>query len=305
VQQLTCTGPNKVEWCEVEPPEIRDATDALVQPLVVARCDIDPMLIGAGPTRGSTFALGHEAVAEVIAVGSGVETIHIGHLVLPSFWICCGSCIQCAHGKSALCSTYPMLSSYGMEPLTGIEYGGMMSDVVRVPHADSMLALLPAGVDPLAVASVPDNVVDGYRLVAPHLQHRPGAEVVVACHGAGSIGLYAALCGIALGAASVTVASDSDTVLDIARRIGASPLAVDFRERPGRFWPLNLRRLYTLGIELHFGRAHSAELMPEVLELVAEGRLHPELVTTNVVSWSEAAAHYAEPAIKLLVERVA
>jgi alcohol dehydrogenase len=299
------------------------------------------MLIGAGPTRGSTFALGHEAVAEVIAVGSGVEKIRIGHLVLPSFWICCGSCIQCAHGKSALCSTYPMLSSYGMEPLTGIEYGGMMSDVVRVPHADSMLALLPAGVDPLAVASVPDNVVDGYRLVAPHLQHRPGAEVVVACHGAGSIGLYAAMCGMTLGSASVTVASDSEAVLEIARRIGAHPLAVDFRERPGRSWPvvadcgvdqtgfqwairatepegilhcmasietaapLNLRRLYTLGIELHFGRAHSAELMPEVLDLVAEGRLHPELVTTDVVSWSKAAASYAEPAIKLLVERVA
>jgi hypothetical protein len=44
--------------------------------------------------------------------------------------------------------------------------------------------------------------------------------------------------------------------------------------------------------------------MPDVLDLVAEARIHPELITTNVVSWSDAAAHYAKPAIKLLVERV-
>ena len=36
-----------------------------------------------------------------------------------------------------------------------------------------------------------------------------------------------------------------------------------------------LRRLYTLGIEFHIGRAHSASLLPEVAALVASGRLRP------------------------------
>ena len=51
-----------------------------------------------------------------------------------------------------------------MQPLSGIEYGGMLADLVRVPHAATMLTPLPAGVDPVAAASVPDNVLDGYRV---------------------------------------------------------------------------------------------------------------------------------------------
>ncbi len=61
-----------------------------------------------------------------MAVGREVNEVKVGALTLPSFWISCGSCEQCRRGKSALCSDYPLLSSYGMEPLSGIEYGGML-----------------------------------------------------------------------------------------------------------------------------------------------------------------------------------
>ena len=63
-----------------------------------------------------------------------------------------------------------------------------------------MLTPLPPGIDPVAAASVPDNVLDGYRSVAPHLVARPGADVLVAIHGNRSIGLYAAQAALALGA---------------------------------------------------------------------------------------------------------
>jgi threonine dehydrogenase-like Zn-dependent dehydrogenase len=226
-----------------------------------------------------------------------------------------------------------------MEPLSGVEYGGMLSDVVRVPHADTMLTLMPQGLEPVAVASLPDNVVDGYRCVAPHLERRPGADVVVASHGGRSIGLYAAHAAVALGASSVAVASDDDAVLGLAEGVGARPLRVDFSERPPSTWPLvidcgpdqaglqwsiratepegilqcmgsaevaaplPLLRLYTLGIELHFGRAHSASLLPDVVALVADGRLHPEIVTTDVVDWEDAPERFLDPAVKLIVER--
>jgi len=340
MRQLTCTAPGVVEWCDVADPALLDDADAIVRPVAVARCEIDPFLIFAGPTRAPRFALGHEAVVEVVALGSAVGAIDIGALALPSFQVSCGRCSRCRRGKSAICSEYPLLSDYGMEPLSGVEYGGMLSDLVRVPNADTMLTPLPAGVDPIAAASVPDNVLDGYRSVAPHLERQPGADVLIASHGLPSIGLYAAHCATALGAGSVTVASADESVLRLAGKLGARPLRVDFNERSAEKWPIvvdcgseptgfewavratepegvlhsvssyledtvsmPLRRLYTLGIEFHIGRAHSAALLPEVAALVQSGRLHPELVTTCVIGWDDAADRFLEPTIKLIIKR--
>jgi threonine dehydrogenase-like Zn-dependent dehydrogenase len=278
-------------------------------------------------------------VAEVVAVGDDVD-LDPGDLVLPSFQVCCGRCPTCRRGHTASCERYPVLSDFGMQPLSGVEYGGMLSDLVRVPHAAPMLTPLPDGLDPVAVASVPDNVADGYRAVAPHLAADPGAEVLVACHGMPSIALFAAQSALALGAGSVTVASDDDGVLALAERIGATPRRTDFTDRPGRWplvvdcgtrpevlqWairatrpegtlhsvsyyaaeptvPMPLGRLYTLGITFRTGRANSAALLPEVIGLVADGRLDPSLVTTAVVDWDDAADRYLEPAVKLVVTR--
>ena len=61
--------------------------------------------------------------------------------------------------------------------------------------------------------------------------------------------------------------------------------------------------MYTLGIHFHIGRAHSAALLPEVVALIEAGRLQPEIVTTSVVDWEDAADAYLEPTIKLVVRR--
>ena len=340
MQQLTCTGPGVVEWREVPEPLLREPTDALVRPVAVARCEIDPLLVLVGPRGADGFAVGHEAVVEVVAVGEGVAGLAVGSLALPSFQLCCGECPTCRRGHTGCCERYPVLSDYGMQPLSGREYGGMLSDLVRVPHAATMLVPLPDGVDPVAVASVADNVADGYRSVAPHLRSRPGADVLVACHGTPSIGLFAAQSAVALGAGTVTVASGDPQVLAMAELVGATPLRTDFAGRAGRWpivvdcgvdpgglqWairatapegvlhsvsyyaseptvPMPLGRLYTLGIDFRIGRAHSAALLPEVLALVAEGRLRPSDVTTVVIGWDEAAERYTEPAVKLVVAR--
>jgi alcohol dehydrogenase len=342
MRQLTCTAPGVVRWLDVPEPSIVDPTDALVRPVAVARCEIDPFLILAGPSGEDGFALGHEAVVDVAAVGSEVEGLGVGELALPSFQVSCGACPSCRRGHTANCDRYPVLSDFGMQPLSGVEYGGMLADLVRVPHADAMLTPLPAGLDPVAVASVPDNVVDGYRAVAPHLRQRPGADVLVACHGTPSIGLYAAQSALALGAGTVTVAGAEDEILALAERIGATPLRTDFGDRAGRWpivvdcgqrveglhWairatepegilhsvsyyaaepmvPMPLGRLYTLGIDFRIGRAHSAALLAEVIDLVAEGRLHPEQVTTSVIGWENAPDLYTVDTVKLVVSRTA
>ena len=348
MQQLTCVGPGRIEWVDVPEPELQGPDEALVRPLATARCAIDPILMAGGPSPGGAgFALGHEGVAEVIAVGSAVpglsvSGLSVGDVVVPAFQVSCGRCDRCARGHTAVCESYPVLSDYGMQPLSGVEYGGMLSDVVRVPHAAAMLHRAPPGIAPVELAGVADNVSDGYRAVAPHLSDRAGAEVLVVCHGNHGIGLFAAQSAVALGAGRVTFASDDSAALELAERVGAVPLRTDFGRRDGRFpivvdcglraeglqyavastepegvchsvsgyvdsrgpeFALPFLKMYTLGIRFLIGRLHATTVIPEVLDLIAAGRLRPADVTTELVTWDDAADRYAAPTIKLVVAR--
>jgi alcohol dehydrogenase len=238
MRQLACTGPGSVQWREVPEPRLTGDGDALVRPLAVARCDIDlPLTSGAFPI-GEPFALGHECVAEVVALGDGVRGLELGQRVVVAFQLSCGRCRSCAAGHSANCDAYPVLSDFGMQPLSGTEYGGMLADLVRVPHAEAMLAPVSAQLDPVALASVSDNVLDGYRAVAPHLADRPGSEILIVTHGLKSVPLYAALAAIALGAERVDFASNDDDVLAVAERLGAHPIRTEFGSKPARRYPI-------------------------------------------------------------------
>jgi len=339
MRQLTCTGPNTIEWRDLPEPRLQGDGEALIRPLAVARCDIDLFLTqGLFPSRGP-FALGHECVAEVLELGDAVQGLEVGQRVVVSFQVSCGACGACAAGHTGNCEHYPVLSDYGMQPLSGTEYGGMLSDVARVPHAMAMLAPVAPHLDSVALGSVSDNVLDGYRAVAPHLGALPGADVLIVCHGLKSVPLYAAQTALALGAARVDYASDDAEALALAERLGACPLLTDFEkpERrypivvdagltpnglryavratqpegilqsvsfyPGGEVPMPLGRLYTLGIRFFIGRAHAAALLPEVMPLIAAGRLRPGEVTTRVVDWEEGPTAFGEPAIKLVVQR--
>src|SRR5205814_9130017 len=210
------TAPRRVEGRAVRDRRRAGGTAALGRPLAVARCYIDLFLTsGFVPLRGP-FALSHEAVAEVVDIGDSVTGVTRGQRVVVSFQVSCGDCRSCHAGHTANCDRYPVLSDYGMQPLSGVEYGGMLSDTVRVPHAAAMLAPLAPGLDPVALASVSDNVLDGYRAVAPHLRSLPGADVLIVCHGGKSIPLYAVQAALTLGAGVVDYASDSAESLALA-----------------------------------------------------------------------------------------
>ena len=133
MRQLTCSAPNTIEWQDVPEPRLQGDGEALVRPLAVARCDIDLFLTsGLFPSRGP-FALGHECVAEILALGDAVRGLEVGQRVVVAFQVSCGACGSCAAGHTANCDRYPVLSDYGMQPLSGIEYGGMLSDVAPRP----------------------------------------------------------------------------------------------------------------------------------------------------------------------------
>jgi alcohol dehydrogenase len=339
MQQLTFVGPEQLEWREADAPLLESDAAAIVRPCAVATCDLDAMIIGGDSPFPAPFAIGHECVAEVLEVGDAVTSVAPGDRVSVPFQISCGTCAACRRGRSANCSQVDFMATYGFGPAVG-RWGGFLSDRVAVPFAEHMLVPLPSGLEAAAVASASDNISDGWRAVAPPLAEDPGASVlVVGGAGPGSIGLYAAALAVALGSESVLYVDTDEqrrgtaerlgaqTLAETPRRVGPYPITVDasgrddglalalrstapdgtctstavyFGEQPA----LPLLEMYTKGITFRTGRANAREAMPHVLELAAAGAVHPELVTSRVVEWSDAAPALLERDwTKLVIER--
>ena len=100
-------------------------------------------------------AVGHEGLAEVVAVGdAGHAMCAWATASIVPFQINCGQCNACRRGVTGSCASLPLMAMYGMAPLAGLDGGGFMADLVLVPYADAMLLPVPAGVDPVAIASL-------------------------------------------------------------------------------------------------------------------------------------------------------
>src|SRR3954469_20683085 len=206
MRQLTLTEDKKLEWWDVEEPRLCDDRDAIVRPLAVSACDLDtPMARGLAPLPGP-IALGHEFVAEV------VDGVMAGEKVSVPFQISCGDCARCRAGRTSDCERVAGTAMFGFGPLGG-DWGGALSDLVRVPFADHMLVPLPDGVDPTVAASASDNLVDAWRTVGPLLEGRDGAEVLIVAGGAASIALYAVEFAAALGAGRVAYVDEDEARL--------------------------------------------------------------------------------------------
>jgi alcohol dehydrogenase len=339
MQQLTLTENRNVEWLEVPAPRLQGPGEAIVRPIAVALCDLDqPTIRGETPIPGP-IALGHESIAEVVEVGEGVSTVAPGDLVVVPFQISCGECERCRAGLTGNCLAVPERSMYGFGPVVGGDWGGALSDLLRVPYADAMLLPLPDGIEPEHAASLCDNVADGYRTVAPQLERAPGAAVLIVAGAAHSISLYALQTALALGAAGVSFVDDDDDRLAKAAELGATPveaasdvdraaypitvdgsaskegLALALRSTEPGGWctsvgiiyepevPLPLLEMYGNGVNFHIGRAMSRATLPAVLDLVAAGSLAPERVTSRVTTWDRAPEAVLEPETKLIITR--
>lgn len=340
MQQLIREAPGRLAWHEIPEPELRGHAEALVRPLAVATCDLDgPIATGESPIPGEV-AMGHECVAEVLEVGRDVQGFRPGDRVVVPFQVNCGTCAQCRRGLTGSCGRYESRQMYGFGPYGG-DWGGMLTDLVRVPYADAMLVGLPEELDPVALASASDNLPDAWRAVAPQLAAHPEAGVLVLGGKARSIGLYAVAIAVAVGAASVRYVDDDPGRLALASDLGAevteggadgapiapsadivvdagasrSSLACACRSTAPGGWcthvgiiyeaetPVPLLEMYVNTITLHVGRAMARPAIGPVLALARTGRLRPELVTDRVLPFDAAATALLEPHTKLVFAR--
>src|ERR1700759_2426276 len=177
MRQLTFEEPSRYGWREAPDPQLTAPEQALVRPLAVACCALDVAVVHGRLPMPPGHAVGHEGLGEVVAVGDDVSGVRVGDRVVVPFQINCGYCRECRRGVTGSCGSLPMMAMYGMAPLAGLDGGGFMSDLVLVPYADAMLIPVPDAVDVTAIASLSDNIPDGWRAVGPYRAELAGLDV--------------------------------------------------------------------------------------------------------------------------------
>src|SRR5205823_3033091 len=198
-----------------------------------------------------------------------------------------------------------------------------------VPWADHMLVPLPDGLDPIAVASLSDNICDGWRTVAPVITDPPNESLLFIADGAPSMPFYGIAIAKALGVERVDYLDlDADTSadrLEKASRLGANIVESPDAVRSGTYTatvcstghrdglrvalratdadgtctvnvtpeepevPIPLFLMYTFGVHLVTGRVNARMVIPKALELILDGSFRPQDVTDAVVPWNEVA----------------
>jgi threonine dehydrogenase-like Zn-dependent dehydrogenase len=315
MRELTFIDKRKVEWREQPDPKLQSRFDAIVKPIAATTCDVDKQILAGYSPVPPPFAIGHECIAEVVDLGAGVTHLEPGDLVVVPWHLCCGRCDRCHEGLYAHCRTVPHMAMFGA-PLGG-NWGGLFSDLVRVPYADVMLVPLPPGLDPIAMASASDNLPLAWRLIAPHLKARPGARVLIMNRG--SVGLYVCDIAGAMGASRRLFVDPDPTRRAIAESFGAEtaeriePIHQGFEiavEATGRvaelatavrslspegicesagnhFRPgeLPLFEMYLSGVTLRLARDNVRASLPHALDLAQSGRVNPRKVVSHVLDW--------------------
>ncbi|KOX21163.1 dehydrogenase [Saccharothrix sp. NRRL B-16348] len=317
MRELTYVSRHTAEWREAPDPTLQSDVDAIVAPVAATPCDVDSAILAGHGFIAPPFAIGHECVARVVDIGEAVTGVRPGDLVVLPWSINCGTCDHCRSGLTAHCTSVPHMAMYGA-PIGGT-WGGLFSDLVRVPYADAMLVPLPSGLDPVAMASASDNWSLSWRLVAPHLKARPGARVLVVARG--SIGLYVCDIARALGASDVLYVDPKPEHRAIAESYGARTaeaiepirhgfdLAIEatgrvdqlalalkslapegFCESAGNhFRPgeLPLLDMYLTGVTLRVARDNVRHHIPDALDLARSGQVTPERVVSHVLDWDD------------------
>jgi D-arabinose 1-dehydrogenase-like Zn-dependent alcohol dehydrogenase len=253
---------------------------------------------------------GHELVGVVEAVGADVRAWRPGDRVTVPFVCACGSCPQCAAGNHQICDR---------QTQPGFTHWGSFAEYTVLDWADVNLVALPDGLASDAAAALGCRFATAYRAVLQVGRARAGEWVAV--HGCGGVGLSAVMIAAAAGARVIAL-DVSAAALGLATEVGAElavPAGTDVHEATGGGVHLSLDAIgseavcaasiaglrkrgrhvqigllpdrprvpmdLVIGRELELLGSHgmAAHAYPEMLALVATGRLQPgRLISTRI-----------------------
>lgn len=189
-------GARDIRYEDMPDAEVRNSRGLVVRMKVCGICGSDLHLYeGHTNIKERGFCIGHEAVGEVVAVGSGVRRFKEGDDVILAASVGCGECTACIRGDIVRCTS-------GKAWVYGLSHAlpGCQAEQIWVPEADINLKALPEGLTPEQGVLLTDNLPTAW-FGAINADVKPGDDVAVV--GLGPVGLMAVECAFALGAGRV------------------------------------------------------------------------------------------------------
>lgn len=181
-------------------PQLASVTDVRLQMLEVGVCGTDREIAafeyGDPPPGSDHLVIGHESLARVVEVGTGVTTLEPGTLVVPMVRRPCphASCLPCRSGRQDFCAT-------GDFRERGIkQQHGYMAELAV--DDEQYLNPVPEQLSQLAVLVEPLTIAEKALAEVEHIQRRlpwgTGDHTAVVL-GAGPVGLLGAMALIVSG----------------------------------------------------------------------------------------------------------
>lgn len=208
-------GIGKTGWVEKEKPTC-GPMDAICRPIALAPCTSDVHTVWAGALGDRhELILGHEAVGEIVEVGSLVKDFKKGDRVLVPAITPDWNSLEAQGGYS--------MHSGG--PLSGWKFSnfkdGVFAEYFHVNDADGNLALLPQGMDLADACMLSDMVPTGFHGVElADIQF--GDKVVVI--GIGPVGLMAVAGAAIRGAGEILAVGSRPNCVALAKEFGATQI---------------------------------------------------------------------------------
>jgi threonine dehydrogenase-like Zn-dependent dehydrogenase len=209
-------GAGDVRVETVPDPRLIDATDAVVRVTRSAICGSDLWPYQSMPRTETGRRMGHEFIGIVDSVGSGVQTLKAGQLVIAPFLISDGTCAFCLEGLQSACVHGARYGSDGVD--------GGQGEAVRIPLADGTLLPLPVAEDDALMPSLltlTDVMSTGYH-AAVSARVRPGTTAAVI--GDGAVGLCGVIAARRCGAERVILLGGHPDRIALGKAFGATEI---------------------------------------------------------------------------------
>lgn len=199
---------DQLQYKQVADPQLT-AGSCLIKPIAVSLNHLD-VWVRKG-VKGHQFPLplipGCDIAGEILELGSKSDRLKKGDRVLVNPTLSCGQCDHCLNHQQPLCTKFGIV---------GETQNGGLAEKVVVPIENC--ALIPQGIDPIEMASLPIAYVTAWNMIQKS-RLKKGDWILIQAAGSG-VSVAAIQMAKMIGA-HIIVTSGDDKKLEKAKKIGA------------------------------------------------------------------------------------